>query len=151
MDLDTLVGQLLNNPASLRSIIAPLPDGELDAVVDRLKQEADRHWWINANRSLEIADIIIQIGQLRGNLCRSALATAESLGETGRKWIGPLYTNMGFAYEALGDLHQALVFHERARAIQEGSSETRMIAIAETNIAIIAMKQGHYRRALNLL
>ncbi|HEX9440739.1 MAG TPA: tetratricopeptide repeat protein, partial [Roseiflexaceae bacterium] len=257
MDLDTLIGQLLSNPASLRSIITPLHDEDLEAVVDRLKQEADRHWWINANRSLEIADIIIQIGQLRGNLChtalgtmargdalkllgrteeawqtldqagalfqqcgdevgwartrigrllicvdlnrvaealadaerardifvrhgvhekrlvlemniaivyyflgdlrqalmhyQSALASADWLGETGKKWIGPLHTNIGLIYEALGDLRQALAFHERARAIQEDLSETRMIAIAETNIAIIAMKQGHYRRALNLL
>jgi CHAT domain-containing protein len=257
MDLDTFVGQLLSNPASLRSIIAPLPDGDMEAVVDRLKQEADRHWWINANRSLEIADIIIQIGQLRGNLCHTALGTmargdalkllghteeawqildqagalflecgdevgwartrigrllicvdlnlvaealadaerardifvrhgvhekrlvldmnaaivygrlgnqhqaltlfqqalttAYSLGETGQQWLGPLHTNIGLTYEALGGLRQALEFHERARTIWEELGESRMVAIAETNIAIIAMKQGHYRRALHLL
>ncbi|HEY3229260.1 MAG TPA: CHAT domain-containing tetratricopeptide repeat protein [Roseiflexaceae bacterium] len=257
MDLGTLVGQLLNNPASLQSIIAPLPDKELEAVVDRLKQEADRHWWINANRSLEIADIIIRIGQLRGNLChtalgtmargdalkllgrteeawqtldqagalfqecgdevgwartrigrllicvdlnrvaealadaerardiftchvvhekrlvldlntaivykmlgdqeqalrlyRSALTTAEALGEVGQRWIGPLFTNIGNVYYLLGDFRQAWAYHERAHALFAERNETSAFATAELNLARVAMAQGHYPRALNLL
>src|SRR5919202_3096023 len=235
----------------------PLPDALAVEVVERLKQEADRYWFINPNRSLELADRILQIGERRGDLLQQALGTmargdalkllgrteeawetldhagklfkqagdevgwartrigrlficvdlkrvdvaladaerarniftqhnvpdkrlvldlntatvynylgdqrqalallwsaptaAKALGEAGLGWLGPLYSHIGFAYEALGDFHQALAFHEHARTLYTERNETRLIALAETNIAIIAMKQGHYRRALNLL
>ncbi|HEY0739195.1 MAG TPA: CHAT domain-containing tetratricopeptide repeat protein [Herpetosiphonaceae bacterium] len=257
MNADALVKQLLNDSSIIQTIATPLPDPVAAEVVSRLKQEADRHFAINVNRSLEIAETIVQIGEKRNDLSqmalgmmargdalrllgrseeawtalehagtlyqragdeigwartrigrlpislglnrvtlaladaarardvftrhsehekwvvldlntavvytllgqyrdaldlfRSALSTAEQLGEGGEHWLGPLYTNIGFAYEALGDFRQALAYHERARSLSEARHETRHLAIIETNIAIIAMTQGHYRRALTLL
>lgn len=257
IDFETLAGELSANAAALPDLVAPLGDAEAAALVDHLKAEADRHWWINANRSLELAELIVRIGQARGDsrqialgtmargdalklldrtteawetlgragvlfqqagddvgwartrigrllicvdldrvtealadaerardiltqhaayekrlvldlntaivfgrlsdqqralgLFLSALDTATSLKEAGRHWLGPLHTDIGLTYEALGDLRRALSHHERARSIWSGLNEPRMVAIAETNIAIIAMKQGHYRDALHLL
>lgn len=257
MNADALVKQLLNDSSIIQSIATPLPDPVAAEVVNRLKQEADRQFAINANRSLELAETIVQIGEKRNDLSqmalgmmargdalrllgrseeawttlehagtlyqragdeigwartrigrlpisiglnrvtlaladadrartvfshhsqhekwvaldlntavvytllgqhrealdlfRSALRIAEQLGEAGEHWFGPLYTNIGFTYEALGDLRQALAYHERARSLSEARHETRYLAIVETNIAIIAMTQGHYRRALTLL
>lgn len=257
MNADALVKQLLNDSSIIQSMAAPLPDPVAAEVVNRLKQEADRHFAINANRSLELAETIVQIGEKRNDvgqmalgmmargdalkllgrseeawtalehagtlyqragdeigwartrigrlwisislnrvtlaladadrartvftrhrqyekwvaldlntavvytwlgqhrealdLFRSALSTAEQLGETGEHWFGPLYTNIGFTYEALGDFREALAYHERARSLSEARNETRYLAIVETNIAIIAMTQGHYRQALTLL
>jgi CHAT domain-containing protein len=257
MKLDALVEQLLADRSAVQAILAQLSDAEITIVVERLKQEADRHWYINVSRSLELADIIVLIGQTCGDvrhtalgimargdalkhlgrmeeawesleqagqlfqtvgdqigwartrigrltlgvdlnrvadaladatraraiftqhdeyekrlrldlntgvvyyflgdhqraleLHRAALATAESLGEIGQKYLGLLYTNIGLAYEGLSDFREALVFHERARAVFQHLDEIRGVGNAERNIAIITMTQGHYRRALDLL
>lgn len=256
MDVQDLLPQL-EDPAQLPALAQALEGQAADALVRYLKSEADRHWSINANRSLELADLILRIGQARGNTCQMALgtmargdalkllgrtaeawdtlgragelflrcedevgwartrigrllicvdlnrvvqaladaeqareiltrcgiheklllldmntaivhgllgdqqqalarfqialATAEMLSDAGQGWLGPLYTNIGLTYEALGDLRCALTFHERAAAIFQALGETRHLAITETNIAIIAMKQGRHRSALNLL
>lgn len=257
MNTDTLAYQVLTDRSVIHILVAAWPDNVADAVVDRLKQEADRHWGINANRSLELANAIVEIGQARNNtaytalgimargdalkflghvteawqmleeaghlfesigdevgwartrigrlgicvdlnrvsealddterawaiftkhqeyekrlrldhdtayvytllgdhqcaleLYRSSLATAQELGEVGKKYLGTLYTNLGFAYDALGDLDQALAYHEQARTFFERTNEVRNMAVADTNIAMIAMTQGSYRRALQLL
>ncbi len=256
-DVDDLMERLLADRSTIQTLSTPLPDTVAHEIVNRLKQEADRHWAINANRSLELAETIVYIGETRNDLSQMALGmmargdalkllgraeeawaaleqagmlyqragdevgwartrigrlpisiglnrvtlaladadrardvftrhgehekwlvldlntavvytllgeyrdalgvfhaalnTAEMLGESGERWLGPLYTNIGFAYEALGDFRQALTYHERARRLSEDRRETRNVAIIETNIAIIAMTQGHYRRALTLL
>jgi tetratricopeptide (TPR) repeat protein len=256
MDYQALIAQL-EDPAALPALAQALGAADATALVEQLKAEADRHWWINANRSLELADLILRIGQARGDTCQmalgtmargdalkllghtaaawdtlgdagdlfqqcgdeigwartrigrllicvdlnrvaealkdasrarailmrhgvhekllvldlntavvygllgnqrqalaqfqQALATAETLSTAGQTWLGPLYTNIGLTYEALGDLRCALTFHERATTIFEALGQTRNLAITETNIAIIAMKQGRYRRALSLL
>ncbi len=257
MDADTLMQQLLEDPSIVQTMAEPLPDDVAAVVIERLKAEADHHWWINANRSLELADQIIQIGQARNNIAEialgtmargdalkllgrrpeawaeleaagqlfqaagdqvgwartrigrvgicvdldqvatalaegerarsilvdynvpekllwldintaavhnylgehtqaiaifeAALATAHTLGKQGEQWRVVLYTNIGFAYEALGDFRMALTFHERACLIAEARQESRSLAVAETNIAIAEMKQGHYRQALAML
>ncbi len=257
MDADTLMQQLLEDATVVQTLTEPLPDDVAAVVIERLKAEADRHWAINANRSLELADQIIQLGQARDNVAEialgtmargdalkllgrapeawaaldkagrlfeavgdeigwartrigrlficvdlnqvttalseaerarnifiqhdaheklllldinsatvhnylgnhtqainifeRALVTAHALGEAGEKWLVALDTNVGFAYEALGNFRTALTFHERACTIAKARQESRNFAIAETNIAIVEMKQGHYRRALDLL
>src|SRR5262245_22890023 len=213
MSITNLADHIVATPAELPVLVAALTDADAGALVEYLKAEADRHWWINANRSLELAGRIIQVGQARGDtwqvalgtmargdalkligraedawetlgeagdlfqsigeqigwartrigrlmlcvdlnrvadsmadaeraraiflqhglleklvvldlntaivygrLCdqhralglfQSALAQAEALGEAGRQWLGPLHTNIGLTYEALGDLSRA--------------------------------------------
>ncbi len=257
MEVETCLAQFMGVTVLPQVMSTPLPDAVAVAVVERLKQEADRYWAINPPRSLELAERIVAIGQARGDarqialglmsrgdylkflgrleeawdlleqagdmfqaagdevgwartrigrlylgpklncipttltdaeraraiftrygerdkllrldwqtalvynylgeqhraleLFAAALAMAETLGEAGQPHIGPLYTNTGLTYYALGDLHQALAYYERARELMAARNETLNIATVEANIAEIAQAQGHYRRALTLL
>ncbi|MDP9314355.1 MAG: CHAT domain-containing protein [Chloroflexota bacterium] len=257
MDPDALVEHLLGQPSAVEERAASLPDAAAAAVVEHLKQEADRHWWINANHSLQLAEIIVRLGQARrhphhtalglmargdalkflgrteeawqtleeaGALFRSAgdeigwartrigrlvicvdlqrvaealadgqqaraiftryhdqekllrldlntaivhnllgdqaqalalyetaLATAAALGATGTPYLGALYTNIGNVHDLLGNFREALAYHERARASFAERGEIRGVALAEYNSAHIAMAQGYYVRALQLL
>ncbi len=251
------VEQFLGDDVPPGTFSAPLSDAMAAEVVERLKQEADRYWYIDPHRSLELADRIVAIGRTRRDACqtalglmargdalkflgrmeeawnaleqagsmfqaagdevgwartrigrlylgpqlncvptaladaeraraifvrygeqdkllrlelntalvynylgdqqqalqlfRSALAAAETLGETGQQYLGPLYTNIGLTYYALGDFHQALAYYEQARALMIARNETLSVANIESQIAYVAQAQGHYRRALALL
>src|SRR5690349_6633234 len=257
MEFEGLVEQFIGESISPEMLSTPLPDEVAAVVVERLKQEADRYWYIDYHRSLELADRIITVGECRGDmrqialglmargdalkllgrtheawdvldnagklfrtigdevgwartrigrvylstmlnyvpdaltdaelaraifsnhgeherllrldlntalvysllgdqiqalrLYHSALAIAETLGESGESYLGPLHINIGLAHESLGDFSQALTYYERAREIHIVRKETLNIAVIELNIAYIAQSQGHYRRALRLL
>jgi CHAT domain-containing protein/tetratricopeptide (TPR) repeat protein len=257
MKIEASVEQFIGDFLPPQILAQPLSDKVADAVVSRLKQEADRHWYIDPRRSLEFAKRIITIGRQQGNkshialglmaqgdalkvlghtadawealdnaghiyqsigdevgwartrigrlylstmlncvpealedgeraraiftsheeyekllrldlntallytllgdqhealrLYHSALATAETLGETGEQYIAALYTDIGLAHESLGNFSQALAYYERARARYVARKETLYIAISELNIAYIAQAQGYYRRALQML
>jgi CHAT domain-containing protein len=257
MDIQGLVEQFLDDNIPPKLLSTPLPDELAARVVERLKQEADRYWYIDYHRSLEFADRIVAIGERRGDLRQtalglmargdalklldraqdawetldnagkifqligdqvgwartrigrvylstilnrvpealkdaelarkiftdsgeqerllrldlntavvygllgdqfqalhlyhSALANAETLGETGQQYLGLLYMNIGVAHESLGDFSQALAYYEHAQAIYIARNETLYIAVSELNIAYIAQAQGHYRHALRLL
>src|SRR5258706_1865394 len=257
IDIDSMVGQILQQPASLAGLIAPLAKPDVAAIVEHLKAEADRHYWINANRSLELADLIVRIGQARGNQWQTALGTmtradalrflgqieaawqlfeaagqlfqqigdevgwartrigrllccvelnrlgaaladaelagaiftrhnqhdrllalhnntaivyallgeprralehyhaalriAQALGARGDRHLRQLYLGSEHAHHLLGDFRQASAYYERSRAICEERRETRGIALAELNMAHIAMSQGQHRQALRLL
>ncbi|RPJ21820.1 MAG: CHAT domain-containing protein [Chloroflexi bacterium] len=257
MKIEGLVEQFLGERISPQILSTPLPDDIAAVVVERLKQEADRYWYIDYHRSLELANRIVTIGERRQDagqtalglmargdalkllgdaeaawvtldeagklfqtigdevgwartrigrvylsttlnyvpealadarlartiftdhreherllrldlntalvhsllgdqfqalrLYHSALAIAETLGETGEQYLGPLHIDIGLAHESLGDFSQALTYYERARAIHIGRNETLNIAVSELNIAYIAQARGHYRRALRLL
>ena len=257
MDLNSLVKQLLDDPRALPAIMEALSETEITALFAYIKAEADRYCWINANISVELADLIVRIGQARGDawqmamgtmaradavrflgqieaawqlfaaagdlfrqvhdevgwartrigrlLCcvelnrvaealadaelardiftrhkeherllglynntaivysflgdcpralaiyQAALAIAEALGEQGRKHLGLLYVDIGYAHHLLGDFRQASLYYERARALFVERDEQRGIALAEFNMAHIAMSQGQHCRALRLL
>src|SRR3954454_8374589 len=91
MDYQAFITQL-EDPAALPALAPSLDDTQATELVDYLKAEADRHWWINANRSLELADMILRIGQARGNTCQMALGTMargdalKLLGHTEAAW-----------------------------------------------------------------
>lgn len=80
-----------------------------------------------------------------------ALELAEALGEAGDNYRAMLNTNLGYAYSYLGDLKRALEHYEQAHSLLAERGETSGAALAELNIAYIAMSQGDYRRALLLL
>jgi len=61
MDVTIALEKLFEDPSTLQSIIAPLPDSVVDVVVERLKTEAERQGEIIVERSLQLADMITQI------------------------------------------------------------------------------------------
>lgn len=256
MDRDAFLQQLLKNPTGA-SLQNPLPDDDAEWLVTRLKQEADRHWYIDPNCSLAYADLIVKIGQARGdarqvalgtmargdaikllgriqeawdtlglagkvfqcagdevgwartrigrlwisveldrvtealadaerardiftrfgrddmllrlehNLAtvynllgdhqqaiaryESALTVAETLGDTVKDHVVYIYGNLGYAHNFLGNFRQALAYYQRAYDLSVANQQTTSAALAELNIAYIAVAQGHYRRALRLL
>lgn len=255
--MDEILRQLPEDCAQLAALAATLSDADGAALVDHLKSEADRHWWINANRSLELADMIVCVGRARADrwqealgtmargdalkflgrigeawdllgeagrlfvdagsevgwartrigrlvicvelqradealrdarearaiferhderervlridhnaaiaynqlgeyrraleLYRSALEIAEALGEAGRGYLGLLYSDVGYTYKLLGDLRPALRYYERAREACRERDEISGVALAELNMAQIAMLEGQHRTALQLL
>ena len=257
MDTENLIQQFLGDSVSPQLLSTPLPDEVANTLVERLKQEADRYWYIDYHRSLELANRIVTIGERREDarqtalglmargdalklldraaeawetldeagrlfqsmgdevgwartrigrlyistalnyvtdalsdadlartiftdhgedekllrldlntayvytllgdqyqalrLYHSALAIAETLGETREQYLGLLNMNIGLAHESLGDFSRALTYYERARATYIARNETLYIAVIELNIAYIAQAQGHYRRALQML
>lgn len=143
------------------------------ALVERLKQEADRHWYIDPQRSLNCAAEIVTIGQARGDKQQIALglmargdalkligrmdeawAALEESGrlflETGdevgwaRTCIGRLYVGL-----KLGRARQALADGEKARRIfiRHGLEEKRLRL--EMNAALVHAYLGDYQAALN--
>jgi CHAT domain-containing protein/tetratricopeptide (TPR) repeat protein len=103
MEIDTLVQQVLDNKAA--SVPDMSPD-EIAAVVEHLKAEADRHWRIDPNISLQRADEIIRIGEsvqdtgivalgtmARGDALRYLHRVAEGWDTLGR--AGDLYLEAG--------------------------------------------------------
>src|SRR5512145_3113698 len=73
MEIQGLVEQYLSDSVPPELLSTPLPDEAAAAVVERLKQEADRYWYIDYHRSLEFADRIVIIGEKRGDAHQTAL------------------------------------------------------------------------------
>ena len=173
MDYQALIAQL-EDPAALPALAQSLDTAEADELVDHLKAEADRHWWINANRSLELADLILRIGQARGDTCQMALGTMargdalKLLGHTEAAWdtlgdAGDLFQQcgdeIGWARTRIGrlvicvDLNrvaQALADASDARAIfgRHGEYEKRLRV--DLNVGIVYSLLGDHSQALSL-
>ena len=79
-------------------LLTPLPDEIAKEVIERLKSEADRYWYINPNQSLEFAKRIILIGTARNDINQIALGTMAK----------------GDAFQFLGQMHEAWDMLEQA-------------------------------------
>ncbi len=84
------------------------------------------------------------------DVCWPALKLAEQVGERGLGYLGSLYTNIGCAYTELGHLQDALVFHQRAHDVFK-AEDTLGLATTTLNITNVALMQGRYRYALEML
>ncbi len=85
-------------------------------------------------------------------LYRAALAIAERPGHPAQRFLGSIYTNVGIVYDVLaGDLQAAATYYERARTFSVERHDTKNTALANLNLAFLAMEQGRYRQALRLL
>ncbi len=73
MEIEGLVEQFLGENIPSHILSTPLPDEVATVVVERLKEEADRYWYIDYHRSLELADRIVAIGEQRGDMKQTAL------------------------------------------------------------------------------
>jgi CHAT domain-containing protein/tetratricopeptide (TPR) repeat protein len=174
MDFATLTQQLSATPDDVAVLVTPLDTAGAAALVDHLKSEADRHWWINANRSLELAELIMAIGQARGDTSHIALGTMargdalKLLGQLDEAWqtldqAGALFQGagdeVGWARTRIGrlaicvDLNQvaqALLDADHARAIfiQHNLPERRLVL--DLNTATVYNLLGDQHQALAL-
>src|SRR6476659_6857859 len=73
MEIEGLVEQFIGESITPEMLSTPLSDEVASAVVERLKQEADRYWYIDYHRSLELADRIVTIGEQRRDPRQTAL------------------------------------------------------------------------------
>src|SRR5690242_14795910 len=86
MEIEGLVEQILNIDAPPEAFSTPLPDDVANRLIEHLKREADRHWFINAECSLIFANRIIAIGDARHDISQTALgwmAHGDAL-----RWLG---------------------------------------------------------------
>lgn len=147
------------------------PD-EAATLVAQLKAEADRHWMINARRSLELAELIVQIGEARGERQHVALGMMargdalkllgraaeawEALDEAGRRFealgddVGWARTRIGrlLICVDLGYVAEALADAERARAILAAAGALDKLLVLDINTAVAHHLLGEYRQAL---
>jgi CHAT domain-containing protein len=172
--MDGLVGQLLSRSVRAPEIAPALSAAEAAGLVAELKAEADRHWWINANRSLELAELIVQIGQVRGEQQHTALGLMargdalkflgraadawEVLGEAGRifREVGD---EVGWARSRIGRLlicvdlrrvAEALADAAEARSIFSAAGVLDKRLVLDMNTAIVYHLLGDYPRSLEL-
>ncbi len=56
--------------------------------------------------------------------------------------LGKMYTDLGLAYEALGDLERARDYSQKAIAVHELLNDGLSVARAENNLGMVLMRQG---------
>lgn len=175
MDADAIVERLLQNPLALHEGGDPLPDEVADVVVERLKTEADRHWAINANRSLEFAELIVQIGEARGDQRQIALGimargdALKLLGRNVKAWealetAGKLFLSIGdevgWARTRIGKLlicvdlnrvSEALEDAERAHIIFEQQQDYEKQVRIDLNTGLVYNSLGKQQESLVVL
>lgn len=106
---------------------------------------------LGLNLNLAVAFLHVGAYQQALQMHLSAANVAESLDQRRDYYLGRLYTNIGYTYTELGDLHHALDYHQRVLSIGQQLQEVLTIAVAHDNLAYIALIQGRYRDALHLL
>src|SRR5579859_4981347 len=67
MNMHALTALLHTDPTGRPQLLAGLSSDDATTLVEHLKTEADRHWYINANTSLAMANLIVEIGRVRGD------------------------------------------------------------------------------------
>jgi CHAT domain-containing protein len=153
----------------------PLPDAAAAEIIDRLKQEADRHWFIDSERSLEFANRIIAIGRARNDLSQEALgwmARGDALRFSGRmeeSWdtlerAGKMFEaggdEVGWARTRIGRLYLAMKLNRVEETLREGKEAQRILKRHGKNELLVRLNMaravvygslGNVHRALCLL
>ena len=107
MNVEGLVEQFIGDSIPSEVLSMPLSDEVAVVVVEQLKQEADRHWSTDAERSVKIADRIIGIGKARNDAAQTALGwmargdALRFLGKMEEAW--QTLEHAGNIFEAAGD------------------------------------------------
>jgi CHAT domain-containing protein len=171
MDIEAFVSQVLADQTA--PLPDSLPDDEADALVERLKSEADRHWRIDAHVSLRCADVIVHVGQTLENSPVVALGlmargdALKLLNQTEEAWetlesAGALYLSIGdevgWARTRIGRLaicvnlnrvDVALHEAEQAREIFLRHGEQEKLLRLNLNTAVVFDLLGQYQEALS--
>ncbi|GAC1545740.1 MAG: CHAT domain-containing protein [Herpetosiphon sp.] len=174
MDADSIVERLLDSETPTELLQSPLADDVAACVVERLKQTADGYWHVNINRSLELANMIVQIGTARrdsGQVALGMMARGDALKLLGRPleaWealgeAGELFERaddaFGWARSRIGrlaictDLNRApgaLRDARRAGAIFETRCDHDKLVRLNLNTAVVYDLLGNQRQALML-
>ena len=172
--MEAWVEQLLGDIIPPQMLSMPLPDEVATAVVARLKQEADRNWYIDPRRSLELADQIVVIGERRSDARQTALGlmargdALKFLGQMEEAWqtltqagkifetagdeVGWARTRIGRLYLALklNYVAEALVGGDHAQIIFNHYSEHELLVRLNMALATVYTMLGEERRALEL-
>lgn len=132
MEFEVLVAEFVGDVFPSQILTTPLPDRFAVAVVERLKQEADRYWSIDAERSIEFADRIIAIGKARNDTAQMALG-----------WMA-----RGDALRFLGRMEEAWETLERAGNLFETACDKTGWARTRIGRLYLAVKLSHVRETL---
>ncbi|MGE5251432.1 MAG: hypothetical protein ACM3QS_14615, partial [Bacteroidota bacterium] len=106
MEIQACIEQFMQDSVLPELLSTPLPDAAASAVVDHLKSEADRYWFIDPNHSLELADRIIAIGRAREDRAQTALGlmargdALKFLGRPQEAW--EMLEEAGTMFQAVG-------------------------------------------------
>ena len=174
MRTDAEIERLLEDWVATPGEAARLPAAVAGEVVARLKAEADRYWAINANRSLELAEIIVTIGRARSDPGVEALGimargdAQRLLGRNHDAWkafddAGALFRaagdEVGWARtrlgrigvgHSLGRLDDVLRDVDLARATFARHGEAERLVTLDLNLAAVYQLSGRYEQALIL-
>jgi CHAT domain-containing protein len=153
----------------------PLPDASAAEIIDHLKREADRHWFINSERSLEFANRIIAIGKARNDLSQEALgwmARGDALrfsGQMEESWdtlvrAGEMFEaagdEVGWARTRIGRLYLAMKLNRVEETLMEGKEAYKILKrhgkfelLVRLSMArgVVYGSLGNVQRALRLL
>jgi CHAT domain-containing protein/predicted negative regulator of RcsB-dependent stress response len=175
METEILMEQVLSVDLAVEELSTPLPDTLANALIEQLKREADRHWFMDAERSLAFANRIIAIGDARNDISQSALgwmARGDALRWLGRMqeaWetleqagnmfrsvgnqVGWARTRVGRLYLAmkLDHVRQTLDDGKEAEKILKHSSAWEFLVRLNMARAVVYGSLGNLRRTLRLL
>lgn len=174
MKIEASIEQFIGEFLPPQILARPLSDRVAAAVVNRLKQEADRHWYIDPRRSLEFANRIIAIGRQKDNPAHTALGlmaqgdALKMLGRAAEAWEA--LNNAGTIYQSIGDevgwgrtrigriylstnlncVTEALADGEVARGIFTRHGEYERLLRLDLNTALVHTILGDQHEALRL-
>jgi CHAT domain-containing protein len=131
-EIEVSLEQFTAEHLSQQILLRPLPDAAAAEIIDHLKQEADRHWFIDSERSLEFANRIIAIGKARNDLSQEALG-----------WMA-----RGDALRFSGRMDESWETLERAGKIFEASGDEVGWARTRVGRLYLAMKLNHVKETL---
>lgn len=100
-----------------------------------------------------VARIFSQLNQFHEAVAQyqEVLRLVETLPEVDTHRLVIIYDNLGYAYQGLGDLQNALYWYTKNRELMLAKGELLGIALADLNIINILYALGHYKKALLLL
>lgn len=173
-DTDVLIDQFLGGTIASQTPSAQLSDAVAAEVIKHLKQEADRYWYIDPHRSLELAEQIIAIGERRADARQIALglmargdalkflgcmeeawAALEQAGNTFRAAgdeVGWARTRIGRLYlgAKLNRVADTLADGERAQSIFIRYGEGDLLVRLNMALAVVYGALGDEHQALRL-
>jgi len=174
VEIEGLVEQFMDDSIPPEMLSIPLADEIANTVVERLKQEADRYWYIEPHRSLDLADRIVMIGEQRCDTRQTALglmARGDALRFLGRiqdAWqaltqAGNIFQvagdEVGWARTRISHLYLAVKLNYVAEALADADhaqtifiyyDEQELLVRLHMALATVYTNLGEEQRALEL-